>query len=90
MTKIIKATIFEDKKIYKMYRKDQDSRMLELDREKVKIKRKKNKKERTRLMRANIISRFHIICLVIKQTFLHYKKLYFESDSHRYAKLLEV
>jgi hypothetical protein len=68
---VIKATIWDDKlAVYKKYRKEHESKIIELDRERTKIqRRKKNKKDKMRALRRNTIDRLTIICKVIKQTF---------------------
>jgi len=92
MVQSIKQTIWDDKlRVYKMYRKEFEVRINELEKERSKIlRRKKNKKERQRALRKNTIDKMFIICTVIKQTFQHYKKLYYENDHYRQLKLLEI
>ena len=77
--------------VYKKYRKEHESKINELDKERVKIqRRKKNRKEKMKALRRNTIDRLNIICKVIKQTFIWYDKLYFENDFYRNQKLLEL
>ena len=64
MVKIIKQTIFDDKlRIYKQYRKEFESKLQDLEREKVKISRKKkNKSLKAKLMRKNTVEKLQIVC----------------------------
>ena len=92
MVEKIIETIWDDKlRVYKAMRKDWEERINELDKERSKIMRKKkNKKEKSRQLLKNTIEKVYIICIVLKQTFLHYQKQYFESDNYRQIKLLEI
>ena len=82
--------IYDDKlTIYKRYRKEHESRIHDLDKEKIKIqKRKKNRKEKLKALKINVKEKLLIICQVIKATFKYYQALYFESDHYRNLKLL--
>ena len=56
MSSIIVQTIYEDRRVYKQYRREFDASISELEKERVKIqKRKKNKKEKAKLLKANTI-----------------------------------
>ena len=67
----IKQTIYDDKlKYYKFYRKDYESKLHDIDKERGKImRRKKNKREKNKALRKNTIEKLYIVCLVIKKTF---------------------
>ena len=71
---MIVQAIFDDKlSVYKRYRKEHDTKISELDKEKVKIqKRKKNRKEKMKALRQNTKEKLMILCLVIKNTYKHY------------------
>lgn len=92
MVEAIRQTFWDDKlKIYKNYRKEHEIKLLFLEKERLKImKRKKNKKEKARALRNNSVERLSIICAVIRQTYLHYKKQYFENDFYREIRLEEA
>ena len=63
MTACIKQTIFEDRSVYKKNRKEFDSKMQDLEKEKSKIqRRRKNKKEKMKALKANTIERLKIVC----------------------------
>ena len=91
MTSTIKQTIFEDRGVYKRNRREFDSKMQDLEKEKSKIqRRKKNKKEKMKALKANTIERLKIVCAAIRQTYQHYRANYYESDHYRHMKLLEI
>lgn len=92
MTDKINETIWDDKlRVYKNFRKEYESRLHELEKERSKVvKRKKNKKERNRALRRNTIEKIFLVSHIVKQTYLHYKVQYFESDSYRNMKLVEI
>ena len=92
MVQAIKQAIWDDKlKVYKMYRKEYDQRLHELEKDRGKIvRRKKNKKERQKALYKNTLDKMFIICSVIRMTFLHYKKQYFENDQYRQIKLMDI
>lgn len=87
---MIVQAIFDDKlTIYKKYRKEHESRISELDKDKSKIqKRKKNRKEKLKALKQNCREKLLIICQVIKATFKYYQALYLESDHYRNLRLL--
>ena len=74
MANMIVQAIFDDKlSVYKRYRKEHDTKISELDKDKVKIqKRKKNRKEKMKALRQNTKEKLMILCLVIKNTYKHY------------------
>ena len=77
--------------MYKKNRKEFDSKMQDLEKEKSKIqRRRKNKKEKMKALKANTIERLKIVCAAIRLTFQFYKTNYFESDHYRHIKLLEI
>ena len=93
MSTAIIATIHDDKlRVYLKFRKDYEDQIKELERDRVKLyKRKKNKKKETKaLLIKNTTAKVLIICTVLKKTYLHYKKSYFESDNYRQIRLLEI
>ena len=85
MVKVIRETMENPKeKVYKIYKREFDSRINELEKEKSKIMRKKkNKKEKVRLLKMIMIERIKIMSTCVKHTFNHYKKLYSENDYYR-------
>ena len=92
MENTVRQTIFDDNlKIYKMFRKEQEGYLYELDRDRIKIqRRKKNKKETKRLLRANTRDKLMVICNILKKTVLYYKDLYYESDHYRLMRLNDI
>ena len=92
MANMIVQAIFDDKlSVYKRYRKEHDSKISELDKDKIKIqKRKKNRKEKMKALRQNCKEKLMILCQVIKSTYKYYQALYFESDHYRNLKLLQL
>ena len=92
MDNSIRKTIFDDDlKIYKMFRKEQEHNIYEIDRDRIKIsRRKKNKRETKKLLRLNTKEKLMMICNILKKTFHYYKNLYFESDHYRLMKLKDI
>ena len=64
MINYIVKTMWDDKLYqYKKYRREFDSKLNELEKDRVKIgRRKKNKKEKNKLLRSNTQQRLFIIC----------------------------
>ena len=78
----------KDLTIYKIYRKEYESKLNELDKDKIKIiKSKKSRKEKLRLHRKNTVEKLYIICQILKRTYMFYQRLYFDSDHYRSLKL---
>jgi hypothetical protein len=38
----------------------------------------------------NSVEKLHTICVILKKTYLHFQRLYFESDHYRVLKLEEI
>lgn len=71
---MIVQAIFDDKlSVYKRFRKEHDTKISELDKDKIKIqKRKKNRKEKMKALKQNTKEKLMILCVVIKNTYKHY------------------
>lgn len=88
----IEAAIYENNhEIYTMYRKEFESKIEDLEKERAKIlRRKKNKKEKARLLKQNSIKKFRCISIALNNTVKHFKKLYYENDYYRIKRLMEL
>ncbi len=93
MDQCIQATLHNDmiskSSIYQHYRKDQELALKALDRGRMKIE-KGNLPRKNQRLKMNTLAKMAILVRVLKQTLLHLKTMYYESDNLRFVKLFQI
>lgn len=82
--------MFEDKKMYKSFRKEQEPKLQEKEKEKLRLLKKGKKKKNMKAINQNVKDRFMIICQLIYKTQNYFKEKYYENDNYRALRLIEI
>ena len=75
MIRTVEVAIYENNhEIYNFYRKEYESKLDELEKERAKLlRRKKNKKEKAKLLKQNSVKKFRYIATILNNTVKHFK-----------------
>lgn len=90
MMKAIVDTMYEEKKMYKSFRKEYEVQINELEREKVKLLKRTKKKKKNKAIVGNLMQRMKLMSLIVFKTQNFFREKYFENDHYRMVKLLDL
>ena len=89
MMKAIVETMYEEKKLYKAFRKEYEVQINELEREKVKLLKRTKKKKKNKAIVGNLIQRMKLMSLIVFKTQNFFCEKYFENEHYRMVKLFD-